>query len=57
MAFEAEYSDLYPVVKQLRAGGRSLQEIADELNGQGHTTRRGKPFRRIQVMRILERAG
>jgi DNA invertase Pin-like site-specific DNA recombinase len=56
-AFHAEYSDLFPVVKQLRAAGRSLQEIADELNGQGHTTRRGKRWRRVQVMRILERAG
>lgn len=56
-ACHAEYSDLYPVVKQLRAAGRSLQAIADELNGQGHTTRRGKPWRTVQVMRILERAG
>lgn len=56
-AFDAEYGDLYPMVKRLRAAGRSLQAIADELNEQGHTTRRGKPWRRVQVMRVLERAG
>ena len=56
-AFQGEYADLFPVVKQLRAAGRSLQEIADELNGQGHTTRRGKPWRTVQVMRVLQRAG
>jgi DNA invertase Pin-like site-specific DNA recombinase len=55
-AFQAEYSDLFPLVKQLRAAGRSLQEIADELNGQGHTTRRGTPWHRVQVMRVLNRA-
>jgi len=55
-AFESEYSDLFPVVKELRAAGRSLQQIADELNEQGHTTRRGKPWSRMQVMRVLERA-
>ena len=36
--------------------GITLQEIADELNAEGHTTRRGKPSRTVQVMRVLERA-
>ena len=37
--------------------GSALQAIADELNEQGHTTRRGKPWNRMQVSRVLKRAG
>ncbi len=55
-AFEDEYSDLFPIVRKLHASGHSLQSIADELNEQGHTTRRGKPWNRMQVSRVLERA-
>ena len=51
-AMEA-YADLVPVVCELRAGGLTLQGIADELNRQGHTTRRGRPWRRMQVSRVL----
>jgi len=54
-AFLDEYADLFSVVKELRDAGKSLQEIADELNEQGHTTRRGKPWNRMQVSRLLER--
>jgi DNA invertase Pin-like site-specific DNA recombinase len=50
------YADLLPTVRELRAKGLSLQGIADELNDQGHTTRRGKPWNAVQVARILERA-
>ena len=51
------YSDLRPMMEELRAKGMSLQAIADELNKQGHTTRRGKPWNPVQVARVLERAG
>ncbi len=33
----------------------TLQEIADRLNEEGHTTAHGKPFQRVQVKRILDR--
>jgi len=56
-AFQAEYSDLFPILKSLRAAGRSLQDIAHELNEQGHTTRRGRSWNRMQVLRVLRRAG
>lgn len=55
-AFQASYSDLLPSVRELHAKGESLQAIADELNRQGHTTRRGKPWNRMQVMRVLKSA-
>jgi DNA invertase Pin-like site-specific DNA recombinase len=51
------YSDLAPIVAELRGKGLSLAAIADELNKQGHTTRRGKPWNAVQVSRVLERAG
>lgn len=56
-AADESYADLVPVVQEMRAEGRSLQAIADELNEQGHVTRRGRPWNRVQVSRVLERAG
>lgn len=56
-AAQDAYADLFPLVKQLRAQGASLQAIADELNRQGHTTRRGLAWNPMQVLRVLKRAG
>jgi DNA invertase Pin-like site-specific DNA recombinase len=50
------YADLVPTVAELRAKGMPLHAIAAELNAQGHTTRRGKPWNPVQVSRVLERA-
>jgi site-specific DNA recombinase len=44
------------MMQELREAGKSLQGIADELNEQGHTTRRGKPWNAVQVSRVLDRA-
>lgn len=51
------YTDLQPLMMEMRDKGLSLQAIADELNTQGHTTRRGRPWNPVQVSRVLERAG
>jgi len=56
-AAQEAYADLFPVVKQLHAEGKSLQVIADALNEQAHESRRGKPWNAVQVMRVLRRAG
>jgi DNA invertase Pin-like site-specific DNA recombinase len=53
LATEA-YADLRPTVLEMRASGQSLKAIADALNAQGHSTRRGKPFGPMQVLRVLE---
>ena len=50
------YEDLLPMIVQERSNGRSLREIADVLNGVGHSTRRGKPWRAAQVARVLQLA-
>ena len=49
------YADLLPIVQQYRSEGASLREIAGKLNGEGYTTRRGKPFSAMTVQRILDR--
>jgi DNA invertase Pin-like site-specific DNA recombinase len=55
MAAVEAYSDLRPMMQEQRAGGASLQAIADKLTADGHTTRRGKPWNAVQVSRVLER--
>ena len=56
-AAREEYADLLPTIYELKAAGRTLREIAAELNARGERTRRGAEFGPSQVMRILERAG
>jgi DNA invertase Pin-like site-specific DNA recombinase len=52
----AAYVDLVPAMRELRAEGRSDRAIAAELNRQGHSTRRGRPWNGVQVARVLDRA-
>jgi DNA invertase Pin-like site-specific DNA recombinase len=51
------YSDLVPGIEAAKAEGLSLRAVATRLNKQGHTTRTGKPWNAVQVMRVLNRAG
>lgn len=55
-AADEAYSDLIPIITSLRTEEKTFQQIADTLNEQGHTTRRGKPWNHVQVMRVLGRA-
>jgi DNA invertase Pin-like site-specific DNA recombinase len=47
------YVDLVPLLEGFRAEGLSLRQIAEKLNSEGHTTRRGKPWNAMQVGRVL----
>jgi DNA invertase Pin-like site-specific DNA recombinase len=47
------YTDLLPLMVELRDDGYSLQAVADHLNELGHTTRRGCKWNRMQVSRVL----
>lgn len=49
------YTDLLPTIKDLKAKGHTLRQIADYLNAEGYTTRKGKPWRFSLVAKILER--
>jgi DNA invertase Pin-like site-specific DNA recombinase len=50
-------ADLAPMMVELRGAGLSLRAIADRLNEEGHTTRRGAAWNPMQVGRVLDRAG
>jgi len=49
------YAHLIPTMLELRAAGRSLAEIAADLNDQGHKTRRDRCWSKTQVKRVLDR--
>jgi hypothetical protein len=53
---DAAYDDIAMKLAGMRAGGMSLAEIAEYLNSQGHTTRRGHRWNKVQVGRVLKRA-
>ena len=56
LATEA-YQDLEPLLRECVAAGMTQRQIADRLNADGHTTRTGKPFGQVQVLRMLKRYG
>lgn len=49
------YADLLPTMRQLRKEGKSLQAIATYLNAEGHLTRTGKQWTKVQVLFALRR--
>jgi DNA invertase Pin-like site-specific DNA recombinase len=54
---DTAYRGLAPLIAELRAGGFTLQEIANRLNAAGHRTRRGQEWNPMQVSRVLKRSG
>ncbi len=50
------YADIAGWMADLRIEGRTLAEIAERLNGEGHSTRRGAAWNPVQVARVLRRA-
>ncbi|MGO9111952.1 MAG: recombinase family protein [Thermoguttaceae bacterium] len=53
-AIEA-YSDLSEFIQELRSQGLTFLLIAERLNDDRHTTRRGKPWNPVQVWRVVNR--
>jgi DNA invertase Pin-like site-specific DNA recombinase len=49
------YADLLPLIQEQRNEGATLNAIADKLNSEGYTTRRGKEFTPMTIQRILNR--
>jgi DNA invertase Pin-like site-specific DNA recombinase len=49
------YADLAEYMQELRSEGLTHLAIAEKLNEDGHTTRRGRPWNPTQVMRVLGR--
>ena len=55
-AADAAHAELYGRLRETRAEDHTLRQIADDLNSEGHTTRRGKPWNPTQVLRVLQRS-
>lgn len=53
---DAAYKDLAPRIRKLRGDGLTLRQIADHLNAEGRTTRRGHAWNAMQVSRVLKRS-
>ena len=43
------------LIRRHHKSGKSLQQIANWLNSNGHTTKRGNDWKRISVKRVLDR--
>lgn len=52
-ATKAAYQDVRADILDTRASGTTLQGIASHLNQSGHSTRGGKPWSAMQVLRVL----
>lgn len=50
------YAAVTPLLTEWRSAGRSLRDMADELNRAGYLTSRGGPFSHVQVKLLLDRA-
>lgn len=51
------YADLLPAMLAMKGEGLSLSQIADRLNADGHQTRNGAEWSKVQVKRVLDRVG
>jgi DNA invertase Pin-like site-specific DNA recombinase len=49
------YADIVEQMVTWRKNGLTQQAIADHLNTEGYTTRNGRPWNQVQVMRVLRR--
>jgi hypothetical protein len=48
-------SQVVELIRRHHKSGKSLQKIADWLNQQGYSTKRGQQWQRISVKRVLDR--
>ena len=52
---DPEECQVVELIRRHHKSGKSLQKIADWLNGHGYTTKRGQSWHRISVKRVLDR--
>jgi hypothetical protein len=50
------YKHVAPLIVELNASGKSLGQIAADLNGRGLVTRRDRSWTKVQVARVLRRS-
>lgn len=51
----ADEQQIIELIRRHHKSGKSLQQVADWLNQNGYTTKRGKHWQRISVKRVLDR--
>lgn len=47
--------EIIEIIRRHHKSGKSLQKVADWLNANGYTTKRGNQWQRISVKRVLDR--
>lgn len=55
-AADEHLAPVLPMMRELRASGATLQAIADKLNSDGYSTRRGGQYGKVQVKLALDRS-
>jgi DNA invertase Pin-like site-specific DNA recombinase len=48
------YADLAPMIVTMMAEGLSSRVVAERLNAKGHTTRMGRNWNHVQVLRVVK---
>ncbi|MCC0176280.1 recombinase family protein [Waterburya agarophytonicola K14] len=51
----SQEQEIIELIRRHHKSGKSLQQIADWLNGNGYKTKRGQQWRRISIKRVLDR--
>jgi DNA invertase Pin-like site-specific DNA recombinase len=51
----ADEQQIIELIRRHHKSGKSLQQVADWLNQNGYTTKRGQQWRRISIKRVLDR--
>lgn len=52
---DANEQQIIDLIRRHHKSGKSLQKVADWLNANGYTTKRGQQWKRISVKRVLDR--
>ena len=51
----SQEQEIIELIRRHHKSGKSLQQIADWLNGNDYKTKRGQEWRRISIKRVLDR--
>ena len=52
---DSQEQEIIELIRRHHKSGKSLQQIADWLNGNGYKTKRGQQWRKISIKRVLDR--
>ena len=55
LVINSQEQEIIELIRRHHKSGKSLQQIADWLNGNDYVTKRGQQWRRISIKRVLDR--